>query len=109
MLRAALMTIAEVAALLKVTARTVGGWIRSGDLRAVKAGKDWRIAQVDLEAFLNAHANRPQRPGEESLRPAAAKPEAPAKPDNKVVGLEAWRSDKQVPKAAGEPGSGSRG
>ncbi len=118
MLRAALMTIAEVANMLKVTPRTVGGWIRSGDLRAVKAGKDWRIAHIDLEAFLNAHANRPahvagaepvaQRPAE-ATRPIDTQIKAEQKHDPKVVGLEAWRTDKHTPRNGSNGGDQSNG
>jgi excisionase family DNA binding protein len=110
MLRAALMTIAEVANMLKVTPRTVGGWIRSGDLRAVKAGKDWRIAQIDLEAFLNAHANRPAHTT--AAEPVAQRPidtqiKTDGKHDTKVVGLEAWRTDKHTPRNGGDQSNGS--
>ena len=34
-------------------------WIHDESLRAVKFGRDWRVAYKDLEAFVNAHANRP--------------------------------------------------
>ncbi|MDX2103508.1 MAG: helix-turn-helix domain-containing protein [Alphaproteobacteria bacterium] len=118
MLRAALMTIAEVAEMLKVTPRTVGGWIRSGDLRAVKAGKDWRIAQVDLEAFLNAHANRPPRAAERQADDQRSAVKADTKPADgkgdgnghgKIVGLEAWRTDKAPHKNGGSGPDGGNG
>lgn len=59
MFRAPMLTVHEVADRMKVTPRTVGDWIRSGKLRAIKVGRDWRIAVRDLEAFADAHANIP--------------------------------------------------
>ncbi len=53
-------TVHEIAELLKVTETTVRGWIHSGELRAVKCGRDFRVADTDLEAFLDAHATRPR-------------------------------------------------
>ena len=58
MLSKPLLTIHEVAALLKMRESTVRTWVNDGQLRAIKFGRDWRIAQRDLEAYLNAHANR---------------------------------------------------
>jgi excisionase family DNA binding protein len=58
MLSRALLTTHEVAELLKVNEATVRAWIKACELRAFHLGREWRIAQVDLEAFLNAHANR---------------------------------------------------
>ena len=63
MLSRPMFTVHEVAALLKVKESTVRTWIRDADLRAVKFGRDWRVAQKDLEAFVNNRANRPpERP-----------------------------------------------
>lgn len=59
MLSRPMLTLHEVADLLKVKESTVRTWIHDGDLRAVKLGRDWRVAQRDLETFLDAHANRP--------------------------------------------------
>lgn len=59
MLRKPMLTIHEVAELLKVKESTVRTWINDGSLRAVKLGRDWRVAHRDLEAFVNSHANRP--------------------------------------------------
>jgi len=44
---------------LKVKEATVRAWIHDADLRAIKFGREWRVSQKDLEAFLNAHANKP--------------------------------------------------
>ena len=64
MLSKPMLTIHEVAALLKVKESTVRSWVRDGSLRAVKFGRDWRVAQKDLEAFVESHANRSETPGE---------------------------------------------
>lgn len=58
MLSKPLMTVHEVAEKLQVKESTVRTWIRERKLRAIKVAKDWRIAVVDLEAFLNDHANK---------------------------------------------------
>ena len=58
MLSKPLMTVHEVADLLKVKESTVRSWIKDNDLRAIKLGRDWRVAVKDLEAFVEAHANR---------------------------------------------------
>lgn len=46
-------TIQEVADKLKVAYLTVYRWVQSDKLKAVKAGKQHRIAKSDLEAFLS--------------------------------------------------------
>lgn len=46
-------TIDEVAKMLKVAYLTVYRWIQSGKLKAVKAGKQYRILGEDLHSFLN--------------------------------------------------------
>jgi len=45
-------SIEEVAKLLKVAYLTVYRWVRAGKLKAVKAGKQYRITSYDLEKFL---------------------------------------------------------
>jgi excisionase family DNA binding protein len=62
------LTTGEVASQLKVAPRTVGEWIRSGQLRAVKAGRDWRVSPRDLDEFLASHANRPPERRDERPR-----------------------------------------
>ena len=47
----ALYTPAEVAALLKVTPRTVQAWIRAGRLPARRYGRLYRVRAADLAAF----------------------------------------------------------
>lgn len=45
-------TIEEVAKMLKVAYLTVYRWIRSGKLKAIKAGKQYRVKRVWLNLFL---------------------------------------------------------
>jgi len=45
-------TIDEVADMLKVAYLTVYRWIRADKLKAVKAGKQYRISKVELDKFL---------------------------------------------------------
>jgi excisionase family DNA binding protein len=59
MLSHPMLTLHEVADLLKVRESTVRSWIHDDSLRAVKFGRDWRVAQKDLESFVNGRANRP--------------------------------------------------
>ncbi len=56
MLNKPFFTTLEIANLLKVKEPTVRTWIHNGDLRAVKLGREFRIAVVDLEDFINDRA-----------------------------------------------------
>lgn len=56
-----LLTPPQVAARLQVNERTVTQWLRKGHLRGFKIGKEWRVSLSDLEAFLNAGANVPDK------------------------------------------------
>jgi excisionase family DNA binding protein len=42
----------EVAAMLKVTRRTIYNWISEGRIKAVKLGYVWRISETSLNDFL---------------------------------------------------------
>jgi excisionase family DNA binding protein len=55
------LTADEVAEQLNVHRETVRRWIRGGQLKAVKAGRQHRIAPADLTDFLNGsdHAQQP--------------------------------------------------
>jgi excisionase family DNA binding protein len=46
-------SIQEVANMLKVAYLTVYRWVQSGRLRAVKAGKQYRIERFELDRFIN--------------------------------------------------------
>lgn len=45
-------SIEEVASMLKVAYLTVYRWIQAGKLKAIKAGKQYRIRKEDLDNFL---------------------------------------------------------
>lgn len=45
------LTPAEVAKMLRVSAETVRNWCRSGELPSMKVGRQYRIAVADFEAF----------------------------------------------------------
>ena len=57
MLSRPLMTVHDAANVLQVQEATVSSWIRERRIRAIKLGKEWRIAVKDLEDFLNDHTN----------------------------------------------------
>jgi excisionase family DNA binding protein len=60
----------EIAERLKVTRRSVYTWLLSGQLRGLRAGDKWRVAEPDLTAFLEG-----DRPAPGSTK--AAKPKNP--------------------------------
>ncbi len=66
MLSKPLMTTHDVAELLKVSEATVRGWIHDTELRAVRVGREFRVAVKDLEAFVNAHATMPAAAGDDT-------------------------------------------
>lgn len=45
-------TVEEVASVLKLTTRTVYSYIKSGQLKASKIGKYWRVSETALKAFI---------------------------------------------------------
>lgn len=52
--RARFLTPAEVAELLRVSSMTVYRLIKSGELRAARIGKSYRISEDDVDAYLQA-------------------------------------------------------
>ncbi len=54
-----LLTPSDVAKRLQMNERTVTQWLRNGHLRGFKIGKEWRVSDVDLDAFIEASANKP--------------------------------------------------
>jgi excisionase family DNA binding protein len=58
MLSKPFMTTHEIAELFKVSEATVRTWIHEGELRAIRVGREFRVAAKDLEAFVNAHATQ---------------------------------------------------
>ncbi len=96
----AFFTTTEVATKLKVAPRTVGEWIRTGQLRAIKAGRDWRVSPGDLEAFLHANANRPPERAPDRLAEKAS--DRPADPSS-VVDLDRYRKPAVAISLASQP------
>ncbi len=52
------LTIREIATRLRVDPVTVRVWCRQGRLKAVRAGKNWRIKPEDVEEFIRADRRR---------------------------------------------------
>lgn len=50
-----LMTVTDVAATLKVSARTLYRWIKSGELPVRRLGRSIRIDRRELDRFLARH------------------------------------------------------
>ncbi len=50
------LSLEQVAQRLQLHVRTVRAYVRSGRLKAVRVGKQYRIAQEDLDAFIGAPA-----------------------------------------------------
>lgn len=63
------MTTHDIAELLKVSEATVRGWIHERELRAIRFGREFRVAVKDLESFVNAHATRPAASGPDDNDP----------------------------------------
>jgi len=55
-----LLTIKEVAKILRVSERSINRYIESGKLRAFKIGQ-WRIRQSDLDKFLKSVQNKSKK------------------------------------------------
>ncbi len=54
-----LLTPLDVAKRLQMNEHTVTQWLRNGHLRGFKIGKEWRVSELDLDAFIEASANIP--------------------------------------------------
>ena len=52
--RTGLLTVAEVAAMLRVSEMTIYRLIKAGELRALQIGKSYRLREDDVDAFLAA-------------------------------------------------------
>ena len=59
-----LMTTPQVARRLQVNERTVTQWLRKGNLRGFKIGKEWRVSARDLGDFVEQSANVPVSVGQ---------------------------------------------
>ena len=56
-----LLTTEEIAARLRVSDATVRRWCRNGELKAQRAGRQYRITENDLKAFLNKDASEAKK------------------------------------------------
>jgi len=63
-------TIPEVARILRVSDQSVRRWIKAGELRATKPGKEYRIGHTNLEEFLRAREPRPKAPSRSRFEPS---------------------------------------
>ena len=61
------MTVAEVAATLKLNQQTVRNWIDQGKLPALHIGRRVRIRRVDFDALLVASVISEPQPGHPSI------------------------------------------
>ena len=62
MLSAKFYTVKEISDLLVVNEATVRNLIKNGEIRAIRLEREYRVAKIDLEAFLNSHATRNATP-----------------------------------------------
>lgn len=53
---ARLLTVAEVASVMRVSRMTVYRLIRRGQLKAIRVGRNYRVREEDLRAYLEASA-----------------------------------------------------
>ncbi len=56
-----LLTVAEVAGLLRVSTMTVYRLIRTGELPAVRVGRNYRVRRNDLDLYLQEKIVEPER------------------------------------------------
>jgi excisionase family DNA binding protein len=59
----AFLTVAEVAAAMRVSTMTVYRLIRGGELHAVRIGHNYRIREGDLERYLSARSVQAEHGG----------------------------------------------
>ena len=61
--KARFLTVQEVADLMRVSSMTVYRLIKAGDLPAVRVGRSFRVADVDVDTYLASalHASRLRR------------------------------------------------
>ena len=51
-----LLTVAEVASVMRVSRMTVYRLIRRGQLKAIRVGRNYRVRETDLNSYLEAQA-----------------------------------------------------
>lgn len=47
-------TLTEIVDILKITRRTLYSYIKNGQLKAVKVGREWRITHANLKDFIES-------------------------------------------------------
>ena len=47
------LSVADISGYMDVSSYVVTGVLRSGDLPAVKFGREWRVARIDFENWIN--------------------------------------------------------
>jgi excisionase family DNA binding protein len=47
------LSVAEVASYMGVSVHVVTSMLRAGEMPGVKFGREWRVARIDLESYLN--------------------------------------------------------
>lgn len=55
-----MLTVEEVAKMLKVHVKTVRHWINTGELKAMDIGRGYRVSRSDLQEFIDRRKNRRQ-------------------------------------------------
>jgi excisionase family DNA binding protein len=58
------LTLKDVADRLKVSVKTVRRWVKSGQLRGIRAGKQWRVPESAIEEFVRKGGEAPREGGE---------------------------------------------
>lgn len=56
-----LLTVAEVAGMLRVSTMTVYRLIRTGELPAVRVGRNYRVRRSDLDTYLRDQVVAPEQ------------------------------------------------
>ena len=56
--QARFLTVAEVAALMRVSTMTVYRLIKAGDLASVRVGKSYRVREDDVDRYLSSRYNQ---------------------------------------------------
>lgn len=56
-----MLTVEEVAGILRVHPETVRQWIRDGELIAIDISKEYRILRSDLDGFIEKRRGRTKR------------------------------------------------
>lgn len=68
----------EIAAQLRVSLRSVYGWLERGELASSRPGNRWRVKPADLDAYLKRPRMVGDRPPSIKLKAVSSEPAAPA-------------------------------